>query len=144
MENRKFTICIPEINDFQNTVNSISKIIDDERIYEIVICDDHSEDIIWWHFEDWLQFDVDARRVKLCRNLMNLGEQLNKQRVVIFANSDYVLLVDSHKIIEPEDIDIIYQYTWDENIDLQLVCGRFVFRNKWLENFDKQNAKLLG
>lgn len=143
MDKRTLSVCIPTKNSFEVTLKSFADILHDERIFEFVIVDDFSQEIFMWKWSDWLQFDAPENKVKLCQNEMSLGTSLNKQRAVIFADTEYIVLLDPNKVITTYDLDYIYLNDWDEETISQFIFGEFCLRKKWLERFDEEQ-KMMG
>lgn len=142
-DNRKVSICIATRNRFEAVIASFKNVIDDSRVEEFVICDDQSEEIFYWKLMDWLQFDAPEGKIKLCQNEMSLGSSLNKQRAVIFADSEYIILLDPTKVLTTTDLDYIFQSEFHEDVISQFLWGEFANRAAWLSRFDAEQ-KMLG
>lgn len=139
MDNRKLSVCIPTKNSFEVTLKSFADILHDPRIFEFVLVDDASQEIFMWKWSDWLQFDAPEGKVKLCQNEMSLGTSLNKQRAVIFADTEYIVLLDPNKVITTADLDYIFQSEFNEDIMSEFNFGLFCNRQKYLESFSENN-----
>lgn len=98
------SLCITSYNRDQMTVDSFAQVLNDDRISEIVIVDDHSEETIFAN----LQFMVNGMdKVKLFRNPKNLGCYHNKRMAVECASNEWVILFDSDNIIGVDYLDSI-------------------------------------
>lgn len=113
------SLCIPTYNRTQLLYESFAQVIDDERISEIVILDDHSDTKVW----DELRRTIpdDNERLKLYRNNHNLGCYHNKREVIHIATNPWVILFDSDNVLNKQYIDTIWnlQPTWDPKVLLQ-------------------------
>lgn len=143
-DNRRISICVPTRNKFEGTIASFKNVIDDPRIEQFVIIDDKSEEIFYWKFTDWLQFDApqEEHRIKLCQNEMSLGTSLNKQRAVIFADSEYIILLNPDKVLNTIDLDYIFQSEFHDDVISQFLWGEFANRAAWLSRFDEEQKAL--
>jgi len=101
------SLCITSYNRDQMTVDSFAQVLNDDRISEIVIVDDHSEETIFAN----LQFMVNGMdKVKLFRNPKNLGCYHNKRMALECASNEWVILFDSDNIIGVDYLDSIPTY----------------------------------
>lgn len=101
------SLCITTHNRDQMTVDSFAQVLNDDRISEIVIVDDHSDEAIFAN----LQFMVNGMdKVKLFRNHKNLGCYHNKRMAVECATNEWVILFDSDNIIGVDYLDAIQNY----------------------------------
>lgn len=96
------SLCITSYNRDQMTVDSFAQVLNDERISEIVIVDDHSDEIIYNNLA-FLVNGID--KVKLFRNPKNLGCYHNKRMSVECASNQWVILFDSDNIIGVDYLD---------------------------------------
>lgn len=110
-EQRTISICIPSYNRVEMTLESFSKVYDDERISEIVIVDDASD---WGIFTE-LKNEVEKYpKVKLYRNLTNQDCFRNKMTSVAYATNDWCVLLDSDNVIGIDYLDKIFAIEkWD-------------------------------
>lgn len=98
------SLCITTFNRDQLTVDSFAQVLNDDRISEIVIIDDHSDEAIFAN----LQFMVNGlEKVKLFRNPKNLGCYHNKRMAVQTASNEWVILLDSDNKIGTDYVDAI-------------------------------------
>lgn len=107
------TLAITSYNRDTLTLDSFRHVLQDERISEIVIVDDHSSE----HYYNTLKILADGRdKVKLYRNENNLGCYHNKRRAVELASNEWVILFDSDNIIRPDYLDAIFKYeSWHKD-----------------------------
>jgi glycosyltransferase involved in cell wall biosynthesis len=94
------------------TLNSFSKVYDDERIKNIIIVDDAS-DLIYYN-ELKKQCDK-LKKVKLYRNLSNRDCYANKYVAVSLSTTDYCIILDSDNQIDKSYIDKIFDQEWNED-----------------------------
>lgn len=98
------SLCITTYNRDQMTVDSFAKVYNDDRISEIIIVDDHSDEKIFAN----LQFMVNGLdKVNLFRNEKNLGCYHNKRQAVECASNDWVVLLDSDNQIDSSYLDAV-------------------------------------
>ena len=103
------SICIPTYERYEMLLNSFDKVLKDDRVGEIIICDDASsienyEDV--YNAVKWIQ------KVKLFRNDRNLDCYANKRMAISKASNEFCILLDSDNIIDKSYIDKIYQEDW--------------------------------
>ena len=102
------TIAITNYNRFEWVLNSFEKVLDDQRVSEIVISDDASNPDIFNQLSDALK-DKKYSKVKLYRNENNLGGFLNKKKAISLASNEWVILLDSDNSIDISYLDIVYE-----------------------------------
>lgn len=111
----KISLCITTYNRYQLTIDSFFQVLSDERIDEIVVVDDCSND---GSFEKLLEYFYDPYKVKLYRNDINLGVYRNKKRSVELATNEWCIVFDSDNIIEPGYVDKLYELQpWDAHTE---------------------------
>lgn len=121
------TLAITTFNRDQLTVDSFAQVLNDDRISEIVIVDDHSDEAIFAN----LQFMVNGlEKVKLFRNKKNLGCYHNKRMAVQSASNEWVILLDSDNKINADYLDSLDKHN-DKTTIYQPEFARphFDFRN---------------
>ena len=91
-DDRKLSLCITTYKRFQLTVDSVSGVIDDQRIGDVVIVDDCSSD---GSYEKLVEHFKDSPKVAIYRNAVNLDCYLNKRAAISFAKSEYIIIFDS-------------------------------------------------
>lgn len=100
------TISIPSWNRDSMTVDAFRYVYNDERISEIVIVDDCSDERIFAN----LQFMVKGmQKVKLFRNENNLDCYRNKREAVSKATNEWVILLDSDNVIKKDYLDALFR-----------------------------------
>lgn len=109
MVDKKISLVITTYNRDTMTVNAYSRVIDDERIAEVVIVDDCSSG----RFIERLKKLANHPKVKLFLNQKNLGCYRNKQYAISQATSEYVIILDSDNTIDRKYLDAIYSHQWE-------------------------------
>ncbi len=110
---RKITLAIPHYNNSHYIMETISASLTDERISEIIICDDKSDDI---EILEHIVSSLNNPKIKLYKNPTNLGVYHNKIETVKKSSNRWALLIDSDNVISREFIDRIYEIdTWNTN-----------------------------
>jgi hypothetical protein len=84
------SLCIPYYNTFDLTKKTIQILIKSKFINEIIISDDYSNE----------PFVYNHPKVKIYRNLKNLGALKNKFKTVQYARNKWVYLLDSDNFID--------------------------------------------
>lgn len=110
---RLISVAIPHYNNSKYISDAINPLINDDRIDEIVICDDMSSDIN--ELEKIITM-YNNPKIKLYKNDINLGCYYNKIKSVSKCSNDWCILLDSDNIYSKTCIDILYNINnWDEN-----------------------------
>lgn len=104
-DNRKISICCTTFNRFEFTIKCFKDILQDERVGECILVDDHSTD---GSYEKLCHHYVKEHKVKIYRNDHNLDCFLNKHRAVQLATLDWVALLDSDNIFSTDYIDKLF------------------------------------
>lgn len=105
----QISFCITTYNRVEFTLRSFSKIVNDNRIGEILIVDDESD------LDDYLFLIAavaDVPKVKVIRNEKNIGCYQNKYKAISLAAHEYVVIADSDNVFDTDYIDAIYRYNW--------------------------------
>lgn len=111
---RQISICIPTWNRYELTINSFAKVLNDDRIAEVIIVDDASTD---GSFEKLLEhlYVFNSGKIKLCRNTHNIDCYANKHESAAKATSEWCIIFDSDNELTPAYLDAIYAIPeWDE------------------------------
>lgn len=103
---RKISLAIPHYNNSSYMMDTLSASLSDERVSEIIICDDKSNDIEI--LENLIEY-LNNPKIKLYKNPINLGVYHNKIETVKKCSNEWALLIDSDNIISKEFIDRIYE-----------------------------------
>lgn len=128
MDGRRISICIPTHNRVEMTIESFNRVYADDRVDEIIIVDDASDEGEYKR----LKAICDCMpKVKLYRNVSNLDCYANKRMAVSYATKRNAIVLDSDNEIGTDYIDKIFQYEWVDNIVLQpsFAAPSFDFRN---------------
>lgn len=108
---RKISVTIPYYNNSSFINDTLESLINDNRIYEIIICDDKSDDI--QNLEEIIK-KLNCNKIKLYKNDYNLGCYHNKINSVSKCSCDWAILLDSDNIYDKNSIDAIFQIPfWD-------------------------------
>jgi hypothetical protein len=106
------SLCIPNYERIEILIDSFIKVLNDDRISEIVIMDDNSSN----YANIKLALDgLSNNKIKLYKQDINLGTFFNKLECVKKAENEYIILLDSDNIIDVTYIDKIYQTDWSKN-----------------------------
>lgn len=112
---RTITLAITNYNRVALLRESFAQVIDDDRISEIVISDDASDLTVYKAIQHEYK---DIAKVKIHRNLSNVGVYQNKYRSALHATNDWVILFDSDNVLGKDYIDKLYELPeWDEHTE---------------------------
>jgi glycosyltransferase involved in cell wall biosynthesis len=100
----KITLAITSYNRSSETIRSFHNVVNDDRVDEIIILDDHSKPSIFNDLSDQVQC-IGSKKLKIHRNTENLGAFLNKYKAIDLASNDWVVLLDSDNIIGTDYLD---------------------------------------
>ena len=98
------TLSITTWNRDSLTFDSFRNVLNDDRISEIVIVDDCSDERI---YNNLVFMCNGLEKVKIYRNEKNLGCYHNKRRAVELASNEWVILFDSDNVIKSDYLDAI-------------------------------------
>lgn len=87
-------------------MKSFAQVINDDRITEIIICDDASDGD---YCEQLHEATKNTPKVRLYRNDVNIGMAANKVKSVELAENDWCIVFDSDNILTPDYIDAFEQ-----------------------------------
>jgi len=96
------------------TIESFAQVIDDPRIDDIVICDDHSTD---GSYSALMGSFYGNEKISIVRKLKNTGMSLNKRDAISHAKNEWCILFDSDNIICPDYLDAFYKFVPDSDSD---------------------------
>ncbi len=139
---RKISLAIPHYNNTDFIRETLYIGIQDDRINEIIICDDKSSDIN--KLEDILN-ELNCSKIKLYKNDINLGCFKNKILSVSKCKNNWTILLDSDNIIDKNYIDILFNIdNWNENL-IYAPSWAITFPNEPSPNLDYRiyNNKLI-
>lgn len=111
------------------TIQCFEQILYDDRVDEIVISDDCSDDGSYERLVNHFKYDT---KVKLYRNETNLDCYFNKKRAIELASNNWCILADSDNIFAIDYLDRIFDYAWSDNI---ILTPSFAFPNFNFEAF---------
>lgn len=100
----KLTLAITVYNRWEMLLESFAGVIDDPRIDEIIIMDDHSESQYWNKIKDLDKFNP---KIKTIQQLFNRGMSENKRDAIACAKNEWVIIFDSDNIIGKDYINAI-------------------------------------
>lgn len=104
------SLCITTYNRTELLFESFAQVLNDDRISEIVIVDDHSDIKVFDEVAAHLRIDLlgeGAGKIKLYRNEKNLGCYRNKREAVSKASNEWVILLDSDNVITPDYLNAL-------------------------------------
>lgn len=121
---RKITLAIPHYNNSNFILDAINISINDDRVSEIIICDDKSNDI---NIVENILNEINNSKIKLYKNEVNLGCYHNKVETVSKCTNEWVILLDSDNVIRTDFIDILFSISeWNINT-IYLPCWAITF-----------------
>ena len=139
------SLAVPTFNRCNMVLNCIAAALTDDRVDEIVLCDDASAD---GSYEKLRELTAAHPKVKLVRNTHNLDCYGNKAEALSLAKNDWAILFDSDNTLGPDYIDRLFQLsTWDEECSYLPVFAQPHFDYREFEGLvvDRTNvAKHMG
>lgn len=136
---RTLSLCITNHNRDQMLFESFEQVLDDDRVSEIVIVDDNSDEKYWSVVKKYCE---DKPKIKLLRNDKNLGCYRNKREAIANAVNEFVIIFDSDNIMTKGYLDKIFDRDWNEN---EILAPDYVvsfnYRNFSGKTINKQNVR---
>lgn len=135
----QLTVAIPSFNRMEMTLACFYNIIHDDRVGEVVICDDASEPEI---YESLAAAVGGMDKVKLFRNERNVGCYQNKKRAVELSSNEWVIIADSDNTFSVDYLDVLFSNEWEEGTIMAPQIGFPALNySQWGGmTFDKSNA----
>ena len=100
----KISICLTNFNRSKLLFESVSNVLLDNRVGEVIISDDCSRDEVFnsvvWYFKEF-------PKVKIHRNETNLDCYRNKAKALELATNDWCILFDSDNVMDKSYLDRI-------------------------------------
>lgn len=139
MDNRKLSICVPTWNRFDFTTKCFESVLNDERVGEVVITDDCSDD---GSFEQLREFYSKNDKVNIYRNNERLKVHGNKHESIKQATHDWCILFDSDNTINRDYLDVIFSLDWKPDTIFQpcFAMPNFDYRHL-CRTYDRTNIK---
>lgn len=139
MEIRKVSICVPTWNRFDFTTKCFEQVLNDERVGEIVITDDCSDD---GSFEALREFYSKNDKVNIYRNDSRKKVHGNKHQSIRQATHDWCILFDSDNTLTKDYLDVIFSFDWESDTFYQpsFAMPNFDYRHL-VGTYDKNNIK---
>lgn len=104
------SLCLTNYQRTELLYESYRQLINDDRITEIVISDDHSNDEVY----NTILWQAKAiPKVKIYRNETNLDCYRNKRQAVKHATNEWVIIGDSDNIFTPNYVDQLFSKEWE-------------------------------
>ena len=101
--------------------------------FELIICEDRSNDMTWQIIERYASKD---KRIKPFKNDKNLGISGNRNKLISLASGKYIVWQDADDISMPYRLELQYQYM-EQNPDVGIIGGWLQFFN----NNGEQNIR---
>lgn len=113
-DNRKISLCLTNYNRYELLLKSFEKVLNDDRISEIIISDDCSDWEIW---DKLVEYYVKIEKIFLLRsNSINIGMSRNKTQSIRYSDNPWCIIFDSDNIIDFNYIDQLYKIPhWNED-----------------------------
>lgn len=105
------TLAITVYNRWELLLESFAQVIDDPRIDEVLICDDHSKDEYWNKIKELPKLND---KIKVVRQLENRNMSRNKRDAIFNSKNEWVIIFDSDNVIGKDYLDAIPE-TLDDN-----------------------------
>lgn len=112
----KLTLAITVYNRYDLLLESFADLIDDDRIDEILIMDDCSEDQYWNKIKELPKFNP---KIKVVRQLQNRGMSVNKRDAIFHSKNEWVIIFDSDNVIGKDYVDAIFAQMIRDGIEFR-------------------------
>uniref|UniRef100_A0A6C0JGV4 Glycosyltransferase 2-like domain-containing protein n=1 Tax=viral metagenome TaxID=1070528 RepID=A0A6C0JGV4_9ZZZZ len=107
------SVAIPYYNSSHFILDALHPLLNDNRISEIIICDDKSSDIDIQLLQNKIT-SLNNPKITVYFNEENLGCFKNKLKVLSYCSNDWAILLDADNIINTDYIDRLYLIdTWN-------------------------------
>lgn len=136
---RKLSLCLTNYNRTHMLKESFEQVIDDDRISEIIISDDHSND----ETIRWIKNSLYHQKLRIFWHNENVGMSLNKKKSIEYASNEWCIVFDSDNVLTNEYIDALFR----ENLhDKTIYCPSFArpqfnYTRYELMSFGKKTVK---
>ncbi len=137
----KFSLAITNWNRDEMLMESFAQVLNDERITEIVILDDHSDNEIYESVKSKLE--PLKPKVKLFRNPINIGMALAKRKAISLCENDWVIIFDSDNRLNIDYVDSVAKLPLSKNVIYmpEWAMPTFDYRQYRGIIFDRDNIK---
>lgn len=119
MNKQKISLCLTNYNRTDLLLKSFAKVLNDDRISEIVISDDCSlagnREMAIKMISDYCG---DCPKINFHINPENLGMSRNKAKAIELASSEYVIILDSDNALGTNYLDALYKMRWNPDMIL--------------------------
>lgn len=127
------SLAIPHYNNSVYISEILINVIYDDRIDEIVICDDNSQDY------EKLRENANSfksNKIKLYKNVNNLGCYHNKIETLRKCSNKWAILLDSDNIIDKHYLDVLFDLKeWNDDT---------IYAPIWAYTFPGEHSKLMN
>ena len=111
---RRISVVCPYFNRSDKIMDMLEPLLPDNRIDQIVLCDDRSPDDDFYKLIDIVK---DFKKVVVYRNVINLYIQQNKRTAISFSKNDFLAVVDNDNRMDKDFFDKIFAIPdWQPNI----------------------------
>lgn len=102
----KLSLALTNYNRYEMLLESFDKVLNDDRISEIVISDDCSTPHLYESLQHAFKLP-EYHKVKMYRNEINIGMSLNKRKAISLCSNEWVIIFDSDNVIGPDYLDAL-------------------------------------
>lgn len=103
----KISLAVPCYNSSKFIRNNLEKVINDDRISEVMVSDDCSNDF------DQLKSALNGLpKITIHKNDVNIGAMANKYQAVSMCSNSWSILLDSDNVLNIKYIDALYAKYW--------------------------------
>lgn len=128
----KISIAIPFYNNSRFMEKTLEYIITDDRISEIIITDDKSDDD---NLNKLIEIIEGIPKIKLIKNHKNIGVFPNKIKALSLCSNEWGILLDSDNTLGKDYIDILFSnLPWDDKI---------IYAPEWAKTFPGNPSHML-
>lgn len=131
--NNKISVAIPHYNNSKYFRDTLGPLIKDDRVNEIVVCDDVSKDV-----EELKNIITELNvnnKIKLHINEKNLGCYHNKLNSLSKCSNEWAIILDSDNIVDTDYLDCLYNIgTWNDKL---------IYAPSWAQTFPNKSSRYM-
>lgn len=120
----KLSLAVTTYERVSMTIESFSQVLDDSRVSEVVVLDDHSS---WDTWQKLLEAMPKHDKIQVYSTPENIGMSENKKRVIDLASNEWVIILDSDNVIDSSYLDALEK--WAPFYKKDIYCPSFAKPN---------------
>lgn len=137
----KLSLAVTTYNRFDLTIQSFAKVIEDERIDDVVLLDDASTDSSYEKLRDHF---AGNEKVRVLRQLTNQNMSRNKRDATSYCKNSFAILFDSDNVLDSSYLDALEAVGELQPDTIYCPCAarpNFIFEKFSGRTFDRHSVK---